>query len=155
MGFSPGTRVSVSLHHLFWIQARGRGTMMYSQPKQICLWLILTLQIFLSSCLAESIKCYKTNGDSFEAEDAKICNNIDGASSMCCGASDTCLTNGLCKVSGDGTDEYPDTYWRDMCSVFPWPDDSCLNVCTVSRVYKIDNGSILSLIPPYATANKK
>lgn len=98
--------------------------------ERILCYLIITLQL-LSFSLADTLTCYKPNGDPFTTEDVgKKCNSVDGSTSMCCGKNDTCLANGLCKIEGD---DYNDPiYWRDSCSDENWPTESCLWACVVS-----------------------
>ncbi|KAJ5267474.1 hypothetical protein N7478_003811 [Penicillium angulare] len=90
--------------------------------------LYLALQL-PSLSMADIVTCYTPNGTSFDAENAKICNSLDGTVSMCCAQSDECLNNGLCKIKGDESSGTIDTYWRDMCSLSSWPDIGCLKVC--------------------------
>jgi len=80
---------------------------------------------------ADITTCYTPNGTSFGADNAKICNSLDGTVSMCCAQADDCLNNGLCKVAGDESLGIIDSYWRDMCSLSSWPEIGCLKACEV------------------------
>jgi hypothetical protein len=83
----------------------------------------------LLAASADDVTCYKLDGTSRTVDGTKVCNSLDGAVSMCCASSDTCLNNGLCKTAGDSV-----SYWRDMCSISSWPEVGCLKTCTVCRL---------------------
>ncbi|KAL2828182.1 hypothetical protein BDW59DRAFT_159775 [Aspergillus cavernicola] len=90
--------------------------------------ILLSIAQLLST--TEAVTCYRPNGVSSTHNDSKTCQSLNGAASMCCGESDTCLENGICKVSAvSGVQGSNATYWRDTCSVSTWPEVGCLKVC--------------------------
>ncbi|KAH8426574.1 uncharacterized protein LDX57_004311 [Aspergillus melleus] len=91
-------------------------------------FLLATIQL-ASSSSADETTCYRPNGRRSPNHDAKKCNGVEGAVSMCCAQSDECLKNGLCKVAGDKPSNTSAIYWRDTCSLSSWPDVGCLKVC--------------------------
>lgn len=89
--------------------------------------LLITLQLSLLS-QADHAPCYSPNGTSYP-DKSKLCNSLDGTVTMCCGQTDTCLFNGLCRIEGYNI------WWRDMCSVRTWPEVGCLKVCEVCEIH--------------------
>ncbi|PLB51721.1 hypothetical protein P170DRAFT_433589 [Aspergillus steynii IBT 23096] len=79
-------------------------------------------ELFSASVWAAT--CYHSNGTSHTTDESKICafNDLQG---QCCGLSDICLKNGLCKTTGSVT-----SYWRDTCSNSNWTLAHCLQECT-------------------------
>lgn len=87
----------------------------------------------LRSASSGQVTCYRPNGDSSTHDDTRICNTALAGVGMCCGPLDTCLDNGLCKVTAaQGVSDSNPVYWRDTCSLSSWPSVGCLNVCSVS-----------------------
>lgn len=89
--------------------------------------------------------CYNPDGSVFGLGNAPLslafqpCNQVAGASSMCCGTNwtggvvekDVCHQNGLCLNSFD---DKP-LYWRSACTDPTWKSPNCLsNLCTSTTV---------------------
>ncbi|OJJ01398.1 hypothetical protein ASPVEDRAFT_82924 [Aspergillus versicolor CBS 583.65] len=93
----------------------------------------------LLAASADDVTCYKLDGTSRTVDGTKVCNSLDGAVSMCCASSDTCLNNGLCKTAGDSV-----SYWRDMCSISSWPEVGCLKICTSDAVVDESGNALMT-----------
>lgn len=103
--------------------------------------MLLSLLSLLATLQLGSALCYNITSALVTSSEVQPCNNIQGATSMCCATNrgssssftaDACLPNGLCQnVFTNQTTKKPDTnYWRESCSDSGWNSKFCLkDIC--------------------------
>lgn len=103
--------------------------------------MLLSLLSLLATLQLGAALCYNITSVLVTSNEVQQCNNIQGATLMCCATNrgssssftaDTCLPNGLCQnVFTNQTTKKPDTnYWRESCSDSGWNSKFCLkDIC--------------------------